>query len=63
MDNRHLESSDWHRTVYINTLGVGKTKFDFDYEPKRDLEASGRAGTEKYFDWYDTNAPDNRAPD
>ena len=61
--NRHLESCDWHRTVCIKTLGVGTTKFDLDYEPKRDLEASGRAGTEKYFDWYDTNAPDNRAPD
>ena len=41
----------------------GHNKFDLDYEPKRDLEASGRAGTEKYFNWYDTNAPDNRAPD
>ena len=61
--NRHLESGDWHRTVCIKTLGVGTTEFDLDYEPKRNLEASGRAGTEKYFDWYDTNAPDNRAPD
>ena len=61
--NRHLESCDWHRTVCIKTLGVGTTEFDLDYEPKRNLEASGRAGTEKYFDWYDTNAPDNRAPD
>ena len=59
-DNRHLESGDWHRTVYINTLGVGTTEFDLDHETKRDLEASGRAGTEQYFDWYDANAPDNR---
>ena len=49
--NRHLESGDWHRTVCIKTLGVGTTEFDLDYEPKRTLEASGRAGTENYFDW------------
>tara|TARA_Y100001934_G_scaffold190864_1_gene224935 strand:- start:72 stop:332 length:261 start_codon:yes stop_codon:yes gene_type:complete len=59
-DNCHLESGDWHRTVYIKTLGVGTTEFDLDDETKRDLEASGRAGTEQYFDWYDANAPDNR---
>jgi NTE family protein len=61
-DNRHLESGDWHRTVYINTLGVDKTEFEFDldHETKLDLEASGRAGTEQYFDWYDANAPRKR---
>ena len=59
-DNSHLESGDWHRTVYINTLGVGTTEFDLDDETKRNLETSGRAGTEQYFDWYDANAPDNR---
>ena len=61
--NRHLESGDWHRTVCIKKLGVGTTEFDLDYEPKRNLEASEQAGTEKYFDWYYTNSPDNRAPD
>ena len=50
LDNRHLKSGDWHRTVYINTLGEGTTEFDLDYGPKRNLEASGRAVTEKYFD-------------
>ena len=59
-DNRHLESGDWHRAVYINTLGVGTTEFDLDHETKRDLEASGRAGTEQYFECYDANAPENR---
>ena len=39
---------------------MGTTEFDLDYESKRNLEASGRAGTEQYFDWYDANAPDNR---
>lgn len=59
-DNRHLESGDWHRTVHIKTLGVGTTEFNLDDETKRNLEASGRAGTEQYFDWYDANAPENR---
>ena len=49
--NRHLENGDWHRKVCIKTLGVGTTEFDFDYKPKSNLEASGQAGTEKYFDW------------
>ena len=61
--NRQQESVDWHRTVYVKTLGEGTTEFDLDYEPKRNLEASEQAGTEKYFDWYYTNSPDNRAPD
>ena len=49
--NRQLASGDWHRTVCIKTLSVGTTEFDLNYEPKRNLEASGRTGTEKYFDW------------
>ena len=61
--NRQQESGDWYRTVYIKTLGAGTTEFDLDYEPKRNLESSGRAGTEKYLVWNYTNAPDNRAPD
>jgi NTE family protein len=59
-DSRHLQSGDWHRTVYINTLGVGTTDFDLDDETKAKLEASGQAGTEQYFEWYDANAPGKR---
>ena len=59
-DSRHLQSGDWHRTVYINTLGVGSTDFDLDDETKAKLEASGQAGTEQYFEWYDANAPGKR---
>jgi NTE family protein len=66
-DSRHLQSGDWHRTVYINTLGVGTTDFDLDDTAKARLEASGRAGTERYFNWYDANSPTarplNRPPD
>lgn len=59
-DSRHLQSGDWHRTVYINTLGVSTTDFDLDAETKAKLETSGQAGTERYFEWYDTTTPDDR---
>jgi NTE family protein len=59
-DSRHLQSSDWHRTVYINTLGVSTTDFDLDAETKAKLEAFGQAGTERYCEWYETTPPDDR---
>ena len=65
--SHHLQSGDWHRTVYINTLRVSTTDFDLDAETKAKLQTSGQAGTELYFEWYDTTAPDdrplNRPPD
>ena len=48
--------------MYINTLGVSTTDFDLDAETNAKLEASGQAGTERYFEWYDTTAPDDRPP-
>ncbi|RMF17754.1 MAG: patatin, partial [Gammaproteobacteria bacterium] len=33
-DNQHLHSDDWHRTVYIDTLGVGTTDFGLTDEKK-----------------------------
>lgn len=60
LDSRHLQSDEWHRTVYINTLGVGTTDFDLDAETKAKLELSGQADTERYFEWYDKTAPDDR---
>ena len=60
--NRHFHSDDWHRTVYIDTLGVGTTDFDISQAKKKRLEASGRKGTEAYFKWYDSkkSTPHNR---
>ena len=58
--SRHLQIGDWHRTVYINTLGVSTTDFDLDAKTKAQLEASGQASTERYFEWHDTTAPDDR---
>lgn len=61
-DNRHLHDDDWHRTVYIDTLGVGTTDFDLKDARKRDLVRSGEENSRKYFQWYDdpANEPINR---
>lgn len=60
--NSHLHSDDWHRTVYIDTLGVGTTDFDLSDTMKNKLEQSGRKGANLYFDWFDNkkNKPANR---
>ena len=49
-DNRYLENGDWQRTVYNHTLSVGTNEFDLDAETERQLEASGQAGIQNYFD-------------
>lgn len=60
--NTHLHDDDWHRTVYIDTLGVGTTDFDIDGKTKNALKESGRTGAESYLSWYDNPAvrPANR---
>ncbi len=52
-ENQHLHSDDWQRTVYIDTLGVGTRDFGLADEVKQKLSASGHAGVEAYFSWYD----------
>ena len=56
--NQHLHSDDWHRTVYIDTLGVGTTDFDLSNRKKQALKQSGVDNTEAYFKWYDDKAND-----
>lgn len=60
----HLHSDDWQRTIYIDTLGVSTTDFGITAKRRDDLVASGRKGTQTYFDWFDTAkgkaAPVNR---
>ena len=60
--NSHLHSDDWHRTIYIDTLGVGTTDFDLSDAMKKKLEDSGRKGAEDYIKWFDkkNSAPVNR---
>lgn len=50
--NLHLHGDDWHRTIYIDTLGVGTTDFDLSDLKKKELEDSGRIGAENYFKWF-----------
>ena len=52
-NNQHLHSDDWHRTVYIDTIGVGTTDFDIDDTMKQQLVKEGSKGTKRYFEWYD----------
>ena len=59
----HLHGDDWHRTIYIDTLGVGTTEFDLSDAKKDALEESGITGIQKYLDWYNdpNSTPVNRA--
>lgn len=50
--NRHLHSDDWHRTIYIDTLGVKTTEFDISAAKKKNLEASGEKGATDYLNWF-----------
>ena len=60
--NIHLHSDDWHRTIYIDTLGVATTDFGLSDALKRKLEDSGRKGAKAYFNWFDSkkSKPANR---
>ncbi|CAI2457052.1 patatin-like phospholipase family protein [Serratia plymuthica] len=49
----HLDSDDWKRTVYVDTLDVGTLDFAISEAKKRALIESGRQGVERYFAWYD----------
>ncbi len=51
-DSQHLHEDDWHRTVYIDTLGVGTTDFDLSDSLKKDLVASGKQSAEQYLKWW-----------
>jgi len=58
-DNQHLHGDDWHRTIYIDTIGVGTTDFDLKDSLKRKLIGEGKKGVEAYFEWYDKLDPHN----
>jgi len=50
---QHLHSDDWHRTVYVNTLGIGTTDFGLTNKQKEALVKSGQKGAEEYFKWLE----------
>ena len=60
--NTHLHSDDWHRSVYIDTLGVGTTDFDISNAMKNKLRQSGKDSATAYFKWFESPSekPHNR---
>lgn len=57
-DSQHLHSDDWHRTIYIDTLGVDTTDFDLSDSRKKELVASGKKATEDYLEWWSDESQD-----
>jgi NTE family protein len=57
--NQHLHSDDWHRTVYINTKGVGTTDFGLREAQKKELVSEGRKAAKDYLDWFLVHKPKN----
>jgi len=60
-NKRHLKDSDWHRTIFLNSLGVSATDFDLSDSLKNNLIESGKVSTLSYFKWFD-NPPKNNRP-
>ena len=57
-ESQHLHEDDWHRTVYIDTLGVGTTDFDLSDSRKMELVASGKKAAEDYLKWWSDESQD-----
>jgi NTE family protein len=49
----HLHENDWHRTVFIDTLGIRTTDFNLSGEKIDALLQSGEKGMNKYLEWYE----------
>ena len=60
-NHAHLSQADWHRTVFIDSLGVSTTDFSIDEEQQIALIRSGRQGAEKYLQWFES-VPSGAAP-
>jgi len=56
--SQHLHSDDWHRTIYINSLGIGTSDFDVTDAQKRALVKSGKEATKSYLKWWSDTASD-----
>ncbi|MAT38259.1 MAG: patatin [Ectothiorhodospiraceae bacterium] len=50
--NYHIHNDDWHRTVFIDTMGVKSMQFDLDDRTADALIASGKEYASRYFKWY-----------
>jgi NTE family protein len=64
LNRSHLHENDWHRTVFLDTLGVRSTQFDLADDTVTKLVASGQEGANAYFKWFEdpaaSPAPKNR---
>jgi len=60
-NHAHLKDADWHRTVFIDSQGVGTTDFGIDEKQQMALIDSGRQGAEDYLQWFE-NAPGDDPP-
>ncbi len=62
----HLPPRDWHRTVFIEAGGITAVDFELGDADIRMLVDNGRAGAERYFQWFDNpdpaDPPLNRMP-
>jgi NTE family protein len=54
-NNSHLETEDWHRTIYVNTRHINGFNFNIDRPTKECLVEAGRQGVKDYFNWYDNS--------
>ena len=53
MNKIHLHKNDWHRTIYIDSLGVKTTQFDLDDSTIDKLIKSGQNGATNYLNWFE----------
>ena len=49
----HLSEFDWHRTVYIDALGISTTQFELSESLKTKIINQGKKDTQEYFKWFD----------
>ena len=57
-NHAHLRKADWHRTVFIDSLGVSTTDFGISEKRQLALIESGSECTEQYFQWFDNASGD-----
>jgi len=58
----HLHENDWHRTVFLDAMGVRTTDFSLSQNQVNSLLQSGTNNTDAYLAWFtdQANAPLNR---
>jgi len=57
-NHAHLNQADWHRTVFIDSLGVSTTDFSVNEKQQLALIDSGSRCTEHYFQWFESASGD-----